>query len=95
MRKEKQHLLENNSSITIENNASIKVNTNLVNNYDTKNLPRLIDPKDIRKYFGCSDKKLYDLLGERTFPSVKFGRRYYILLDDFIEWLDKETHKQK
>lgn len=62
---------------------------------DINNLPKLLKPKDIKKYFKIGKDKLYELLKDRTFPSVKVGRYYYVLEDEFIEWLNKQTKKSK
>ena len=33
--------------------------------------------------------KIYALIREKGFPSVKIGGRYYILADRIVEWLEK------
>lgn len=62
---------------------------------DKNGLPKTISPTQLKEYLGCSHAKLYELVARRDFPSVKIGKRYYILYDEFIKWLEKETKKNK
>lgn len=58
-------------------------------------LPKLITSRQLKQYLGCGELKLYELLGRRDFPSIRIGKKYYILFDKFIEWLEKESKKSK
>ena len=62
---------------------------------EMNNLPKLIKPNELKNYFGIGKDKLYELLKDRTFPSVRIGRYYYVIEDEFIEWLSKQTKKSK
>ncbi|MEA4911568.1 MAG: helix-turn-helix domain-containing protein [Oscillospiraceae bacterium] len=59
------------------------------------NLPNLLSPQQIKSYLGCSNKKVYDLMSSRTFPSLRIGKRYYVIESDFIDWIGKQTKKDK
>lgn len=37
------------------------------------------------------DNKLYALVKEPGFPSIKIGKRYYVLADKVNEWLEKQA----
>ena len=37
--------------------------------------------------------KLYALVRERDFPSVKIGGRYYVLVDKVNEWLEAKAYR--
>ncbi len=57
------------------------------------NLPKLLKPTDVKKYLNIGSDKLYELLRQKNFPSLKIGCRFYIIEDEFIEWLNKQTKK--
>lgn len=58
-------------------------------------LQKVISPKELKEYLKCADKTLYNLLSRRDFPSFKIGKKYYIIYDDFLKWMDKESKKNK
>ena len=37
--------------------------------------------------------KLYALVREKDFPSVKIGGRYYVLVDKVNEWLEAKAYR--
>lgn len=58
-------------------------------------LPKLLKAKEVGKYLGISNNKLYALLKCRTFPSIKIGSRYYINVKSLEEWLERKSHERK
>jgi len=38
--------------------------------------------------------KIYAMIKEPGFPSVKVGGRYYVLIDKVNEWLEKQNYKR-
>lgn len=61
----------------------------------TEQLPPHISVKQLKAYLHCNDNTAYELVKRRDFPSFKIGARYYILVDKFIEWMEKESKKDK
>ncbi len=59
------------------------------------NLPKLLTPKQVKEYLGVGNDKLYQLLKERTFPSIRIGGKFYILEKDLAEWIEKQMTKSK
>lgn len=60
-----------------------------------EDLPTLLLPEQIKQYFKIGNDKLYELLHRRDFPSIQIGGCFYIISDDFIEWIREETKKKK
>ena len=59
------------------------------------NLPELLSPGQLKDYLHCNDKTIYDLCRRRDFPSFRIGKRYYINKDDFVDWIKRESKKNK
>ena len=38
--------------------------------------------------------KIYEMVKEPGFPSVKVGSRYYVLIDKVNEWLEQQNYKK-
>lgn len=62
---------------------------------DEKNLPVLLSAEQVKRYLHLGNEKLYELLRRRDFPSFQIGKPYYILQDEFIEWVKNQTKKRK
>ena len=58
-------------------------------------LPKLITPKELKAYLGCNNNRVYELVNRRDFPSFRIGGKYYIIYDDFINWMKNQTRKVK
>ena len=58
-------------------------------------LPKLISPKDLKAYLGCNNNKVYELVSRRDFPSFRIGNTYYMIFDDFVNWMKNQTRKVK
>ena len=58
-------------------------------------LPKLISVKELKEYLHCNDNTAYELVKRRDFPSFRINSRYYINIDKFIEWMEKESKKDK
>lgn len=50
---------------------------------------RMYQVEDIRSIMNIGRDKAYALFKSRGFPSIKIGRNYYILEEDFLAWLNK------
>ncbi|MFW5795257.1 MAG: helix-turn-helix domain-containing protein [Bacillota bacterium] len=50
-----------------------------------------MNAKDISNYLRVNVNKAYELFHREDFPSLKFGGRYIISKNKFLEWLDKQT----
>lgn len=59
------------------------------------NLPKLLSAKDIKSYLKCNDAKVYALLKQRTFPSFRIGKKYYVDEKKFIEWMSTAEKQRK
>lgn len=63
--------------------------------------PQLMSVSEFIKCFNesVSDSiganKLYALVREKGFPSIKIGGRYYILADKVSEWLESQNYKNR
>ena len=52
-------------------------------------------PKDVKGLFPALGKnKIYQLMHDNTFPSIKLGGRYYVKRDDLEDWLKKQTRRK-
>lgn len=60
---------------------------------EQNNLPNLLAAKDVKKYLKCGNEKLYKLLKQKTFPSLRIGGKWYIIEDKFIDWMELQTKK--
>ncbi len=49
---------------------------------------RMYQTEDVRKIMKIGRDKAYALLKSKDFPSIKIGRNYYILEDDFLQWIN-------
>ncbi len=58
-------------------------------------LPNLITPKEVKEYLKCNNTTLYSLLKQRTFPSFRIGKRYFIEEDKFIKWMENKEKERK
>lgn len=56
-----------------------------------EDLSELLTPKDIMKHLHISNKKMYDLLKTRGFPTFRIGRSYYIPKKEYEEWIVKHA----
>lgn len=58
-----------------------------------KKLPELMDIKQLREYFDCGIDAAYMLVRRKDFPSFKLGKRYYIVKDRLVDWVDRQSKK--
>ena len=60
------------------------------------NIQNLISVHDFAeqmcKNVGIGPNKIYGLVKEPGFPSVKLGGRYYVLVDKVNEWLERQNY---
>ena len=45
----------------------------------------------VTKHVAIGTNKVYAMVKEPGFPSVKIGRRYYVLVDKVNDWLEKKA----
>ncbi len=50
----------------------------------------IMNAKDIKEYLGVSETKVYALLRQTDFPTLKIGGRRLVKTEDFLEWLEKQ-----
>ena len=58
-------------------------------------LPELLTPQQVKDYLRCNDRTIYSLCKRKDFPAFRVGRRYLIDRDKLIEWINKESKKNK
>ncbi|MGX8701348.1 helix-turn-helix domain-containing protein [Caproiciproducens sp.] len=49
--------------------------------------------QELMDYFQCGKNKAYELIKRKDFPSMQWGGRYYILKENFVEWMNNQTRK--
>lgn len=50
----------------------------------------VMNAKDIQEYLGVSQSKAYDMMREKSFPTLKIGGRRLVKSVDFEKWLDEQ-----
>jgi len=55
-------------------------------------LPVLLSATHIEDLTGLSKTMVYDLLGRKGCPTVRFGRSIRVWRDEFIGWLGEQGH---
>ena len=50
--------------------------------------------KQMSKNVAFGVNKIYAMVKEPGFPSVKVGGRYYVLIDKVNEWLEQQNYKK-
>ena len=58
-------------------------------------LPELLTPQQVKDYLHCNDRTIYNLCRRKDFPSFRVGKRYLIDRNRLIEWIEKESKKNK
>lgn len=58
-------------------------------------LPKLLTPSDVRKYLHIGNDLLYDLLKREDFPSIRLGKSWYILENEFCKWMVSQSRVRK
>lgn len=51
----------------------------------------IIKVKDVANILGCGINRAYEIVGQRDFPKIKIGKRFYILESKFYDWLRSYT----
>lgn len=63
-----------------------------IKNFDA--LPAILQAKHLAEVMGISIPKVYELMNDKDFPSVKVGKKRIIVPKDaFVSWLCKHTSK--
>ncbi len=61
---------------------------------DTKFNRSIITVKDFNRITGIGINKIYDLVNIQDFPSVRIGKKYYIISSMVDEWFKNNVGKQ-
>lgn len=61
---------------------------------DTKFNRNIITVKDFNRITGIGIKKIYDLVNIQDFPSIRIGKKYYIISSMVDEWFKNNVGKQ-
>ena len=48
----------------------------------------------MNKNVAIGQNKIYELVKQPGFPSVKIGQRYYVLIDQVNNWLEAQSRKK-
>lgn len=56
--------------------------------------PKILTPKQLSEYLGCSLNTAYELCRKRDFPSFKVGRKIMISEEELQKWIIKQTNKK-
>lgn len=56
--------------------------------------PKILTPKQLSEYLGCSLNTAYELCRRRDFPSFKVGRKIMISEEELKKWIIKQTNKK-
>ena len=55
---------------------------------------KMLRAKDIEKIIGCSKNMAYEIMKNKTFPSIQIGKNYYVTEENFYRWLNSNTYKK-
>ncbi|MDD4699133.1 MAG: helix-turn-helix domain-containing protein, partial [Oscillospiraceae bacterium] len=69
------------------------INKTNITDKDTNKLSKLLTPAEVRDYLHLGNNKLYELLRRKDFPSFQIGSRFYIIEDDFADWMASQCKK--
>ena len=56
-------------------------------------LPLMLNADTVKDVLGISISSAYELMKEKSFPSLKIGSRIVVPRDKFIEWVEQNTGK--
>ena len=56
-------------------------------------LPLMLNADTVKDVLGISISSAYELMKEKSFPSLKIGSRIVVPKDKFIEWVERNTGK--
>jgi excisionase family DNA binding protein len=60
---------------------------------EQQTLPLVLKADDVQRILGISRVKVYELLHQQGFPTLRVGRSLRIPRDAFLKWMDAETDK--
>ena len=63
--------------------------------YALDTLPTLMSVSEFRDYLGIENHKAYAIVKERSFPSFKIGRKYYVNKGELPERIEKQSMRVK
>ena len=56
-------------------------------------LPLMLNADTVKDVLGISISSAYELMKEKSFPSLKIGSRIVVPKDKFIEWVEQNAGK--
>ena len=56
-------------------------------------LPLFIDAKTVSRVLGISRTSAYELMHQKTFPTLKIGARMVVPKEKFIKWVNDNVSK--
>ena len=60
---------------------------------DYKELPLFLNARMVANLLGVSQSTVYELMHEKTFPTLRVGSRLVVPRDQFIEWMNGKISK--
>jgi excisionase family DNA binding protein len=60
---------------------------------EQQTLPLVLKAADVQRILGISRVKVYELLHQQGFPTLRVGRSLRIPRDAFLKWMDTETSR--
>ena len=60
---------------------------------DYKELPLFLNARMLANLLGVSQSTVYELMHEKTFPTLRVGSRLVVPRDQFIEWMNGKTSR--
>ena len=61
-------------------------------NYE--DLPLFLNAKNLSKVLGLSESSVYELMHEKSFPSICIGSRLVVPKEHFKKWVDEQIEKK-
>lgn len=54
----------------------------------------MLTVKDLQDKLGCGRNKVYQLLASKTLPSIRIGKQYYIPIEEYSRWVNRNLDSQ-
>lgn len=53
----------------------------------------ILKTEDLKELLGVGNNTVYTLMHSKGFPSIKIGGRYFVLKEDFLDWVREYRYK--
>ena len=63
----------------------------MLNREEMQKLPPLLTPQELAEILGVSVPFCYTLVRSKGFPSFRVGKKWLIVTDKLMEWIDVQT----